>query len=268
MILSNMLCLLSFVFATPDSATETALIATMIVTALAIGTVFFVMLLPEETRDRMEAALGRARQYFISGSTEPVEEFDHDFDGIRELDNRIPPWFTYLFVGTIAFGGVYFADYHVFGTSKLSTAEYTDEVVAADVQRRILIASEGQIDETQLVALKDASSLKNGSESFQKNCVSCHGANGQGLVGPNLTDQHWIHGGGIKDIFATIKNGVPAKGMISWQLVFTPKRIQEIGSYVLSLQGTNPIGAKPPQGELWVEKDTTTVAKIDSTSKL
>jgi len=262
-----MLCLLSFIFATPDSATETALIATMIVTALAIGIVFFIMLLPEETRDRMEAALGRARKYFISGTTKQVEEFDHDFDGIRELDNRIPPWFTYLFAGTVLFAGVYFADYHVVGTSKLSAAEYTDEVSAADVQRRILVASEGQIDESQLVVLKDGGSLSSGGESYQKNCVSCHGPKGQGLVGPNLTDQYWIHGGGIKNIYATIKTGVPAKGMISWQLVFTPKQIQEIGSYVLSLQGTNPIGAKPPQGDLWLEKDTTTVAAIDTTAR-
>lgn len=211
--------------------------------------------------------MGRGRRYFISGTTERVEELDHDFDGIRELDNRIPPWFSYLFAGTIAFGGVYLLDYHVFGTSRLSAAEYSDEVSAADVQRRILIASEGQIDESQLVVLKDGASLARGNENFQKYCISCHGVKGQGIVGPNLTDRYWIHGGGIRDVYATIKNGVPAKGMISWQLIFTPKQMQELSSYVFSLQGTNPPGARPPQGELWVEKDTTAAAKIDSTAK-
>lgn len=252
---------------TAEGAAETAIIATMILTALAIGIVFFFMLLPEETRDRMEASTTRAKQYFISGSTKQVEELDHDFDGIHELDNRIPPWFTYLFVGTVVFAGAYFVDYHVAGTSKLSADEYTDEVASADVQRRIRVAGEGQIDETQLVALKDGVALSRGGENFQKNCVSCHGPKGQGLVGPNLTDQYWIHGGGIKNIYAVIKNGVPAKGMISWALVFSPKQTQEIASYILTLQGTKPIGARPPQGDLWIEKDTTTVAGTDSTAK-
>jgi cbb3-type cytochrome c oxidase subunit III len=240
MMLTHLLSLLAFVATTSESSAEMALIGTMIVTALAVGLVFFIMLMPEATLHRLERAIGRGRRYFISGTTERVEELDHDFDGIHELDNRIPPWFTYLFAGTIVFGGVYLLDYHVFGTSRLSAAEYNEEVSAADVQRRILIASEGQIDETRLVVLKDGASLARGGENFQKYCISCHGVKGQGVVGPNLTDRYWIHGGGIKNVYSTIKNGVPAKGMISWQLVFTPKQIQELASYVLSLGGRIP----------------------------
>jgi cytochrome c oxidase cbb3-type subunit 3 len=253
--------------ATPGGAGELALIATVVLTALVVGLVLFIMLLPEETRTAMEATMTRLRQYLLSGSARRDVAFEHEFDDIRELDNRIPPWFTYLFVGTVVFAGAYMLDYHVFGTSKLSTAEYADEVAAADVARRVFIAAEGQIDETQLVVLKDAEALKRGGENYQRNCVSCHGAQGQGIVGPNLTDAYWIHGGGIANVYQIIKKGVPEKGMISWQLVFSPKQMQEIASFVLSLQGTNPIGAKAAQGELWVEKaDSTIVATADTSA--
>jgi cytochrome c oxidase cbb3-type subunit III len=87
--------------------------------------------------------------------------------------------------------------------------------------------------------------------------VSCHGPQGGGVVGPNLTDDYWIHGGSVRNVYGTIKQGVPAKGMISWQLVFTPKQIQEIASYVLSLRGSNPTGGKKPEGTLFTEADTT-----------
>jgi cytochrome c oxidase cbb3-type subunit 3 len=190
--------------------------------------------------------------------------FEHDFDGIQELDNRIPPWFSTLFIATVVFGVVYLLDYHVFRTSKLSGDEYAEELAAAELHRRIVMATEGQIDETQLAALNDPNALKRGEENFKKYCVSCHGSQGQGVVGPNLTDDYWIHGGGIRNVFSTIKQGVPAKGMISWQLVFTPKQLQELASYVLSLRGTNPPGAKKAEGQLYVEEGVPPAAAIDS----
>jgi cytochrome c oxidase cbb3-type subunit 3 len=176
-------------------------------------------------------------------------EFDHEYDGIRELDNRVPPWFTTLFLVTVLFAVIYMLDYHVFRSSPLMAGEYQQEIAQADLQRRVRAAQEGTIDESALVALTDQEALQNGHDQFKKYCVSCHGAEGQGLVGPNLTDRYWIHGGTIRDVYATIKHGVPEKGMISWQLVFTPKQIQQIASYVLSLQGTNPPGAKQPEGK-------------------
>jgi cytochrome c oxidase cbb3-type subunit 3 len=177
---------------------------------------------------------------------------DHVYDNIRELDNRIPPWFTTLFLGTIVFAGVYMVSYHVLGSSPLMIEEYRQEVADADLQRRVMIAKEGAIDEAALVALVDPLALDRGKQAFDKYCVSCHGAQGQGVVGPNLTDEFWIHGGGVKNVYAVIKNGVAAKGMISWQLVFTPKQMQEIASFVLSLQGTNPPNAKKAEGEPYV----------------
>jgi cytochrome c oxidase cbb3-type subunit 3 len=115
------------------------------------------------------------------------------------------------------------------------------------------MATEGQIDETRLVALADPEAVRRGAENYQKYCVSCHGGQGQGMVGPNLTDDFWIHGGGVRNVYATIKQGVPAKGMISWQLVFSPKQIQELASFVLSLRGTNPPGGKKAEGTLYRE---------------
>ncbi|MBI2429062.1 MAG: c-type cytochrome [Ignavibacteriales bacterium] len=108
----------------------------------------------------------------------------------------------------------------------------------------------------------DDASLKLGAENFQKFCISCHGPQGGGIVGPNLTDKYWIHGGGVKNVYATIKAGVPAKGMISWQLVFSQKQIQQLASYVLSLQGTSSPGGKAPEGQLYVEP---VIAAKDST---
>ena len=241
------------------SGMDTALLITGLLTILAVLVVLISLILPAEDRLAMAASFARIRRYLLTGSTERASEFDHDFDGIRELDNRIPPWFTTLFLATVLFAAVYLLNYHVFKSSKLSVAEYEEEVAAAEVQRRIAIAAEGTIDENALIPLTDAAALKRGGEEYKKYCVSCHGNSGEGIVGPNLTDQYWIHGGGIKNIYATIKNGVPAKGMISWQLVFSPKQMQEIGSYVLSLQGTAPVNGKKPEGTLYVPSDSTAV---------
>jgi cytochrome c oxidase cbb3-type subunit 3 len=115
------------------------------------------------------------------------------------------------------------------------------------------MVAEGTINEDELEALTDDTSVKAGQERFLKNCITCHGSRGEGIVGPNLTDQYWIHGGGIKNVYSTIKNGVPEKGMISWKLVFTPKEIQQLASFVLSLRGSNPSNGKKPEGTLYVE---------------
>jgi cytochrome c oxidase cbb3-type subunit III len=244
-----------------DPAVDAALMVTSLVTAFCIALVLLIVFLPEADRRSLTAWFQKSKRYFLTGSIERVSEFDHDFDGIRELDNRIPPWFTTLFLASLVFGGIYLLNYHIFQTSKLPAGEYQDELTQADLHRRILMASEGTIDEATLTALTDAGALKRGGENFQKTCITCHGAQGQGMVGPNLTDDYWIHGGGVKNVYATIKQGVPAKGMISWQLVFTPKQMQEIASYVLSLRGTDPPGAKKAEGTLYVAADSTAASR-------
>jgi len=239
-----------------ESGTETALVATGALTAVFVLIVFIAVFVLNGDVEPVVDLLRKFYAYVVPPESEQAPEMSDDFDGIRELDNRIPPWFNYLFGGTIVFAFVYLLNYHVFQSSPLPAQEYQAEVAQADLLRRLRVASEGEINEAALVKLVDAGSLAAGHEKFTKYCVTCHGPNGEGKVGPNLTDQYWLHGGGVKNVYATIKNGVPAKGMISWKLVFTPKEIQQIASYVLSLQGTNPPGGKPPEGTMYVEPAT------------
>jgi len=236
-----------------DPGTSFALSLTATATIIIIAVLFFILVLPEADRKRLGGTFASLRRYAVAGKSADAAMPDHVYDNIRELDNRIPPWFSTLFFGTIIFAAMYMVSYHVLGSSPLMIEEYHQEVADADLQRRIMIAKEGAIDENTLVVLTDPAAIERGKEAFGKYCVSCHGSQAQGVVGPNLTDEFWIHGGSVRDVYATIKIGVAAKGMISWQLVFTPKQMQEIASFVLSLQGTNPPNAKKAEGEKYVE---------------
>jgi cytochrome c oxidase cbb3-type subunit 3 len=238
---------------TGDPSTDIALIFTVSFMVFVIATLMYIIGVMNTNVDPIANLYFRIKNYVIPPPTETAADVGHIYDDIRELDNRIPPWFNYLFGATVIFAFVYLIDYHVMGISKLSADEYMEEVTAANLQKKIMLASGGTINENALVALKDEPSLKEGAEIFQKFCISCHGPQGGGLVGPNLTDDFWIHGGGITNVYTTIKKGVPAKGMISWELVFSQKQIQNIGSYVLSLKGTNPPGGKAPEGTQYVE---------------
>lgn len=221
---------------------------------------------------RKESLFKKFRQ-FVTRSV-PIEKeadimFDHDFDGIRELDNKVPPWFNALFYGTIVFAAIYLLNYHVFGTGKLMVDEYLDELRTANEKREELIRTGALINENNVTLLTDDASLQSGKSIFMVNCVPCHGPDAGGTVGPNLTDKYWIHGGGIQNVFKTIKYGVPVKGMISWQSLLNPKKMQEVASYVLSLQGTNPPAGKQPEGNLYADStqnvSDTTKIKTDTT---
>lgn len=198
----------------------------------------------------------------------PVEReqeimFEHDYDGIKELDNKVPPWFNILFYSTIVFGVIYLLVFHVFHLKPLSTAEYVEEIMAANMQREKLIKTGAFVNEDNVEQLTDPASIEAGKEIFVKNCIPCHGMNGEGTVGPNLTDDYWIHGGGIKNIFKVIKYGIPAKGMITWQNLLNPKQMEEAASYVMSLHGTNPPNSKPPEGNLYVPPPPDTSKTIE-----
>lgn len=185
----------------------------------------------------------------------PLEEedailLDHDYDGIKELDNNLPPWWKYGFYFTIVFGIGYMLHFHVFKTGNLQIAEYNEEMEKAKIELeeyRLLAAN--NVDESNVEILTDETELQKGSEIFRQYCISCHGNAGEGNVGPNLTDEYWLHGGDIKNIFKVIKEGVPQKGMISWKQQLNPKQIQEVASFIKTLQGTNPPNPKEPQGE-------------------
>jgi cytochrome c oxidase cbb3-type subunit 3 len=184
---------------------------------------------------------------------------NHSYDGIDELSNPIPRWFNMLFYGTIFFAVVYLFYYHFLGTGKLQDDEYKQEIVVAEqAKEEYLKKTAGLIDENNVKEAKEASVLEAGKTVFIQNCVPCHGDKGQGTVGPNLTDEYWIHGGKINSIFKTIKYGVPEKGMISWEKQLSPKQIADVSNFILSLKGTNPPGAKAPQGDKEIVETTGT----------
>ena len=182
-------------------------------------------------------------------------DLDHDYDGIRELDNVLPPWWVATFYITIVFGVFYIGYAHFSDYGKSSAEQYEIEVAEAEKAVKAYLASQSDlVDETNATLLTDESELMLGASLFQTNCVLCHGPEGQGnATGPNLTDEYWLHGGGIKNVFSTIKYGVPEKGMIPWKTQLRSSDIHRVASYILSLQGTNPSDPKAPQGELWKE---------------
>jgi cytochrome c oxidase cbb3-type subunit 3 len=191
---------------------------------------------------------------------------DHDYDGIRELDNSLPPWWKYGFIITIIFAFVYIGIFHVFGTGKNPTEEYAAEMEKAKVEIAAFEASnKDKIDEKN-VPMADAVGISSAKIMFEANCVACHLADGGGNVGPNLTDDYWIHKGSLNDIYNTLKMGYPEKGMQSWSSKFSPKEMSQLASYVKSLRGTKPATPKAPQGELYVEAKTDSIpsAKIDT----
>jgi cytochrome c oxidase cbb3-type subunit 3 len=180
--------------------------------------------------------------------------FHHSYDGIRELDNSLPPWWVNMFLITIVWAVGYMYFYHWGGSDWSSKKEYEMEMEQAKKQVAMaLVGKANAVDESNVTALTDASAISEGEMTFKSVCAACHGQKGEGTVGPNFTDEYWIHGGGIKNVFKTIKYGVPEKGMISWQSQLKPSDIQKVASYILTLKGTNPPNPKAPQGEIWVD---------------
>lgn len=192
----------------------------------------------------------------------------HDYDGIRELDNNLPPWWLYMFYGSIVFSFVYVGHYHVFGTGPLQAEEYQAEMELAAIQKEAYLKKvANSINEGNVTVLTDEKSLAIGRKIWMQKCVQCHLEDGGGQIGPNMTDQYWLHGGSIKDIFSTIKYGVQDKGMQSWQAELKPKEMQEVASFILTLQGATPANPKAPQGELYVPEKQEETAPTDSTDQ-
>ena len=214
--------------------------------------------------------------------SKPMEEeveiiLDHNYDGIRELDNNLPPWWVYLFYASIVFAVVYLARFHVFN-DYTQDEEYEQEVATAQLEiEEYKKTAKGLVDANTVELLTDASDLNAGKTIFESNCVACHMADGGGGIGPNLTDQNWILGGGIKNVFHTIsEGGRDGKGMIAWKQNLKPVEIAQVASYVLTFEGTTAANPKAAEGDIWVdpnavepvtpEKETSTEQVIDSTS--
>jgi cytochrome c oxidase cbb3-type subunit III len=181
----------------------------------------------------------------------------HDYDGIKELDNNLPPWWVYLFYACIVFAVVYLVRFEIMGADN-QEMELKNEMAQAQIDiAEYKKTAPDLMDENTVTLLTDAADLAAGKAIFTANCVACHRADGGGQIGPNLTDDQWILGGGIKNVFHTLVNGGrDGKGMISWKGTLKPKQMQEVASYVLSLKGTNPKDPKAPEGEVWVDSNT------------
>ncbi len=188
--------------------------------------------------------------------TKPMEEegeliLDHNYDGIKELDNSLPPWWKYSFYASILFAAAYLINFFILGNNRQN-----DELAQEYEAAKISIAeykknAKDLVDINTVTLLNDASDLNNGKAIFEQNCIPCHMADGGGGIGPNLTDNHWILGGGIKNVFHTItEGGRDGKGMISWKQNFKPLEIAQVASYVISLQGTTPANPKAAEGDI------------------
>jgi cytochrome c oxidase cbb3-type subunit 3 len=210
-------------------------------------------------KENQFATLKRLYKKIVGGK--PMEEeqeiiLDHNYDGIKELDNDLPPWWVWGFYATILFAVIYLARFHIFNGVDQET-EYEQEVVAAQLAiEEYKKTAKDLVDINTVVLLTDAEDLNAGKAVFELNCVACHKADGGGGIGPNLTDKHWILGGGIKNVFKTIsEGGRDGKGMIAWKQSLKPAEMAQVASYVLSMQGTTPADPKAPEGEIWIDPD-------------
>lgn len=197
-------------------------------------------------------------------------DLNKDYDGITELDNKLPPWWTVAFALTILFSVGYIYRYHIGKTAPLQHEELQIAIAKGEAIRAAYMANNANNVDENTVVMLDAAGIAGGKALFDANCVACHGAVGQGNegLGPNLTDEYWIHGGSLSDIFRVIKYGAADMGMRSWKDDFSPVKIAQLTSYIRSLRGTNPPGAKAPQGELYIEQEGAPATDSTSTVKL
>lgn len=182
-------------------------------------------------------------------------ELDHNYDGIKELDNKLPSWWLYSFYATIIFAFGYMAYYHVFD-GDTQDMEFQNEMAAAAIAiEEYKKNAPDLINADNVTVLTEAADIEKGQSLYQISCMACHAVDGGGGIGPNLADEHWILGGGIREIYHTISEGGRAgKGMIAWKSSLSPGEIQQISSYILTLQGTTPASPKDPEGDIWTEE--------------
>lgn len=208
-----------------------------------------------------------AKWWNKANNFKPIQEeanidLGHDYDGIRELDNRLPPWWLYGFYICIIFSCIYLWRYHVTHTAPSSLEELAAVMKKAEAEKEnYLKKAANNVNENTVTYLSDAPALEAGKKIFITACAACHAADGGGTVGPNLVDEYWLHGGSMADVFKSIKYGWPEKGMKSWKDDYSPAQIAQLASYIKSIQGTKPATAKEPQGEIYKEQATTDSTK-------
>jgi len=214
----------------------------------------------ETKSSQYEWAWGKKVWSKLTGN-KPIEKegeiiLDHNYDGIRELDNELPPWWVWMFYATIIFGVVYLVRFHIVGDYD-QDLEYEQEVAAATLAiEEYKKTAKDLVDTNTVELLTDASDLSAGKAIFESMCVVCHMADGGGGIGPNLTDENWILGGGIKNVFNTVaEGGRDGKGMVAWKQVLKPVEMAQVSSYLLTFQGTTAANPKAPEGDVWVDEN-------------
>ncbi|AGC75325.1 cytochrome c oxidase cbb3-type subunit 3 [Nonlabens dokdonensis] len=235
----------------------------------ALSRVLYASLKPDAQKKYDEnIAFAKANQfkwikniYKKSLGSKAVEEeheiiLDHNYDGIKELDNNLPPWWVYMFYATILFAVVYLVRFEIFNNYD-QDEEYETAVAAAQIEiDEWKKTAKNLVDVNTVVLLTDAADINAGKVIFQSNCVACHKADGGGGIGPNLTDRNWILGGGIKNVFNTIsEGGRSGKGMVAWKQDLKPLEMAQVASYVLTFEGTTPAEPKAAEGEIWTDPD-------------
>lgn len=230
----------------------------------AVENIMFQTLTPEAKERYVKAQEERLKKYDLNRwwrsmkESQPEErdlELDHNYDGIKELDNKLPPWWLYSFYASIIFAGGYMVYYHILDGAN-QEAEFQTEMAAAQIAlEEYKKTAPDLINAENVVLLTEAADIEKGGALYQVSCMACHAADGGGGIGPNLTDDHWILGGGIKNVFHTISEGGRAgKGMIAWKTSLSPTEIQQVSSYILSLRGSTPTDPKQAEGDLWTEE--------------
>lgn len=184
----------------------------------------------------------------VAGGEDDVRILDHEYDGIQEYDNPMPRWWVNMFWATIVFSIIYAINIGPVGSGDGWIANYESDMAAFREQ-----FPEGlpAADAEQLAALaNDPAALSSGQAVYTQLCAACHGAAGEGTIGPNLTDDYWVHGASLSEILHTVSVGVPAKGMPAWEKLVKPDELNAVSVYVASLRGTNPPNPKAPEGNL------------------
>jgi len=246
-----------------DQFTFYFMVFIILVELMVLGLMFyqFNFLVKTQVEIKKETTPKVAESKIIKSLTDAVaveEEvsilLDHDYDGIKELDNNLPPWWKYGFYLTIVVAIIYLVNYHVIGTGDLQNKEYENEMAKAKQEiDEYMKNSADNVDESTVKLLTDANDITAGKDVFMASCAACHGRAGEGGVGPNFADEYWLHGGSIQDVFKSIKYGWVEKGMKAWKEDLSPIQIAQVASYIKSLKGTNPPNAKAPQGDLYSE---------------
>ena len=234
-----------------------ALFVALIALLLLLLTVQAVKAFKETTAVKQEASETWLNRWWATiNSFKPPEQetgmmTSHEYDGIRELDNSLPPWWKWMFYLTIVFGVFYMAHYHVLGTGSMQDEEYLQEVAVAKKEVAAYKAAMLAQATPEEVPVTGPDAIAAGKKTYQKFCSTCHGSKGEGGIGPNFVDQYWMHGGSMADIIATIEEGVPTKGMISWKNQLSGAEIKQVAAFIYDLEGNAASGQKAPQGELY-----------------